>query len=420
MLTTENIDQWIVSQIIQLIGVEADSIIFPFLRLISILCLSFFIYLSVKGTLLKIIKNIIVKKNLKFGSYLVKHNLFSHSLKLLPIGIILNLSSEIGNFAISAIFYSVAYVSLIIVTCMLIYSILDATLDIVQHKGISKKLPVKSLVQLLKIIITIIGAIIVIAEAMGTSPAYLLSGLGAISAVLMLVFKDAILGLVAGFQLSAQKMVSVGDWIEMPNYNVDGDVIDISLTTVKVKNWDNTISTIPAYYLITESVKNWSFMATQGRRIKRSVSIDINSIKFIEETEISILKGINILKNYFETKELELTLHNKHIEKNSLSSINGRQLTNIGLFRLYIQRYLEEHSAINQELTLMVRQLAPNEKGVSLELYCFTKNTNWIHYENVQSDVFDHIFSIAPFFGIALHQSPTGKDFNGVNMQKAQ
>jgi miniconductance mechanosensitive channel len=238
------------------------------------------------------------------------------------------------------------------------------------------------------------------------------SGLGAVTAILLLIFKDAILGLVAGFQLSVNNMVMVGDWIEMPCRGADGDVIDVSLTTVKVQNWDKTITTIPTYSLISDSFKNWRGMSESGgRRIKRSLNIDLRTIQFADESLLNRFKGIRILGPYLEQKLSDIQQHNDDVGDDLSELINGRRLTNVGTFRAYCLAYLRNHPKIHtSHMTLLVRQLAPSEKGLPIELYAFANDIAWANYEDIQGDIFDHLLSILPEFQLSAFQEPSGAD----------
>ena len=249
---------------------------------------------------------------------------------------------------------------------------------------------------------------------MGQAPAILISGLGAMAAVLMLVFKDPILGLVAGIQLSANDMLRLGDWLEMPKYGADGAVTDIGLTTVKVQNWDNTITTIPTWSLVSDSFKNWSGMsASGGRRIKRSISIDTTSIHFLGEEEQQRLIQAKLLKPYLDSRSEEISKWNEEHSSGD-SVLNSRKMTNIGTFRAYLNEYLINHSRIRKDMTLMVRQLAPDTNGLPIEIYCFTNTVAWLEYEAIQADIFDHIFAVVEEFGLRIHQTPTGNDIRAL------
>jgi miniconductance mechanosensitive channel len=251
-----------------------------------------------------------------------------------------------------------------------------------------------------------------IAIVLNKSPLYFLTGLGALSAVLMLIFKDPILGFVAGIQLTANKMVARGDWLEMPKYDADGDVLEIGLTTVKVQNWDKTITTIPTYALISESFKNWRGMQESGgRRIKRFVYLDLGSIKFCTEEMLERFSRIQYITEYIERKKKEISEYNEAFQVDTSILVNGRHLTNIGTFRAYVTAYLKNHPMINQDMTFLVRQLAPTPQGLPLEIYVFCKDKIWANYEAIQADIFDHILAVVPEFDLRVFQEPSGGDF---------
>ena len=246
---------------------------------------------------------------------------------------------------------------------------------------------------------------------MDRSPLLFLSGIGAMTAVLLLVFRDTILSLVASVQLTGNDMIHVGDWIEMPKYGADGDVIDIALHTVKVQNWDKTITTIPTHALISDAFKNWRGMSRSGgRRIKRSLHIDVASVRFLEDTEIERLSQWALLRDYLSGKRDELAQWNATEGRNAAVNADIRRLTNLGTLRAYIEQYLRAHPKIHQGMTLLVRQLQPTDRGLPIELYCFTNTTEWNAYESIQADVFDHLFAILPELGLRAYQSPSGAD----------
>ncbi len=277
----------------------------------------------------------------------------------------------------------------------------------------SKNRPIKGFVEVVKIIVFCGAAIIMIAVLIDQSPLLLLSGLGAITAVLLLVFKDTILSLVASVQLSTQDMLRVGDWITMPDMGADGDVIDISLHTVKVQNFDKTITTIPTHRMVSDAYRNWRGMAEAGgRRIKRSLVIDQNSIRFLSADEVADLSRFKILKPYLERKRAEIERWNAAELKGEDAPVNARRLTNIGTLRAYIIAYLQWHERINDAFTLLVRQLEPGPQGLPIEIYCFTDTTVWAEYEGIQADIFDHMLSIVPEFDLRVFQTPTGLDLH--------
>ncbi|MDO5667093.1 MAG: mechanosensitive ion channel [Alcaligenaceae bacterium] len=274
-------------------------------------------------------------------------------------------------------------------------------------------LPIQGFQQTLKLVIAVITVILIISVLMGQSPGIVISGFGAMTAVLMLVFQNPIMGFVAGIQLSANNMLKVGDWLEMSKFGADGDVIEIGLTTVKVQNFDKTVTTIPTSALITDSFKNWSGMREAGgRRIKRQVFIDINSIRFISEEELHEMSGSRRLTAYLVSKTQEITEHNKEVTTEGLARfLDQRNMTNIGTFRAYIVAYLKQHPRVHKNMNIMVRQMQTTAEGVPLEVYCFTNTTVWAEYEGIQSDIFDHIFAVAHIFGLRIFQAPSGYDW---------
>ena len=263
-----------------------------------------------------------------------------------------------------------------------------------------------------KLIINLFGIIIIISILSNKSPLYLLSGIGALTAVLMLVFKDTILSFVSSIQITSNDLFKVGDWVEAPQFGADGDVKDIALHTVKIQNWDKTISIIPTHKLIDSSFKNWRGMSESGgRRIKRSINIDVNSIKFCTESMLERYEKFDLIKEYIKNKLSEIEGHNISKDVTHEALVNGRALTNIGTFRAYIFAYLKNHPKIHQDMTFLIRQLAPTENGVPIQIYVFINDTNWVNYESVQSDIFDHFLAIAPEFDLRVFQNPTGNDF---------
>ena len=312
----------------------------------------------------------------------------------------------------------IALIYMIAVTLLAIDRLLNAMVDILRSSSFGRDLPVKSVIQVLKLILYIIAAIAVVSLIIGRSPSLLLGGLGAMTAVLMLVFKDPILGLVAGIQLSTNRMLARGDWIEMPKYGADGDVLEVALTTVKVQNWDKTITTIPTYALITESFKNWRGMSESGgRRIKRAINIDMSSIRFCDQEMLDRFSKIQYITPYLEQKRQETASWNteRHVDPSDV--VNGRHLTNVGTFRAYIVAYLRNHPMIHQEMTFLVRQLAPTEHGLPIEIYVFSRDQEWSNYETIQADIFDHVLAIAPAFDLRVYQRPSGGDVRDLLLQ---
>ena len=278
--------------------------------------------------------------------------------------------------------------------------------------------PIKGYLQLVKLITYLFTAILIVAVLFNQDPLLLLSGLGAMTAVLLLVFKDTILSLVASVQLSTQDMLRVGDWIEMPQLNADGFAIDISLHTVKVQNWDRTITTIPTWRLINESFKNWRVMYESGRKIQRSLYLDQTSVRFLTDEECARLRRFALLDGYLGRKHTEIEAFNEKLSARGQDPINGRRVTNVGTFRAYVQAYIEAHEGIHTELFRLVRQRQPEPTGLPLEIYCYTAKTGWADYEGIQADIFDHLYAILPEFGLRVFQAPSGTDIRGLVLEK--
>ena len=290
-------------------------------------------------------------------------------------------------------------------------SALNAANDIYQTTSYSQHRSIRGYIQLIKILIYFVSAILIISIILERDPTVLIAGLGAMAAVLLLVFKDTILGFVASIQLSANDMLKIGDWIEMPSHRADGTVIDITLNTVKVQNWDRTITTIPTYALVSESFNNWKGMQESGgRRIKRAVYIDVTSIKFCDEEMLRKFSRYALIRDYVVEKEEEIRKHNSERMISEEDLISGRRQTNVGIFRKYLESYLRNSSRIRQDMTFLVRQLQPTDKGLPIEIYVFSSETAWALYENLQSDIFDHIFAVIPEFGLRVFQAPSGND----------
>jgi miniconductance mechanosensitive channel len=284
--------------------------------------------------------------------------------------------------------------------------------DIYTSLDISRGRPIKGYVQVFKLIIYLIGGIIIVSIFLGRSPLVLLSGFGAVTAIVLLIFRDTILSFVASLQITSNDLVRIGDWIEMPKYGANGDVVDIALHTVQVQNWDKTITVIPTHKLIDETFKNWrGMMKSGGRRIKRAIFIDLNSIKFCDEQLVERFKEYQLISDYVKQKQAELEQYNREHQVNTNVLVNGRRMTNIGTFRTYIDAYLRNNSKIHQDMTFMIRQLAPGPNGLPIEIYVFTKDTVWAHYEAIQADIFDHIFAVVSQFELKVFQNPTGRDF---------
>lgn len=377
---------------------------------VGVLVLAYMVNFFAKRILLSAVKVFVKKSRTKWDDVLTERKVFDRLSHIAPALVIYYLANifPTGQETIERL----VIVYIILVGVLVYDSFLNAVIDIYRTYEISKQKPIKGYIQVVKIVTYIFVIIFVISTLMDRSPLVLLSGLGAMTAILMLIFKDSILGLVAGIQLSFNDMVRIGDWIEMPQFGADGDVVDITLNTVMVQNWDKTISTIPAYAMISNSFKNWRGMSDSGgRRIKRSLYIDLNSIKFCTEEMIVRLKKIQYITDYIEKKKEELTQYNKGQNIDDSTFVNGRHMTNVGTFRAYIRAYLRNHPKIHKKMTFLVRQLKLTETGLPIEIYVFSNDQDWINYEGIQSDIFDHLLAVAPEFDLRLFQNPSGNDF---------
>lgn len=327
-----------------------------------------------------------------------------------PILLYILLPLAISNLGLLSFIQRICMIYIIAVFLKFISSLLTALFHVYSEKEQFRDRPLKGLLQTVQVILFFIGGIIIVSILIDKSPMVLLTGLGASAAVLMLVFKDSIMGFVSGIQLSANNMLRVGDWIQMPKYGADGTVIEVTLNTVKVRNWDNTITTIPPYALVSDSFQNWRGMQESGgRRIKRSIRIDMNSVKFCTPEMLAKYKKIQLLKDYIEETEKVIEDYNKEHGIDNSILVNGRRQTNLGVFRAYLTNYLKSLPTVNQDLTCMVRQLQPTEQGIPLELYFFSAIKAWVPYEGVQADVFDHVLAIIPEFDLHVFQNPTVK-----------
>ncbi|MFK7923098.1 MAG: mechanosensitive ion channel family protein [Bacteroidia bacterium] len=403
---------WILTQ-----GLEQSSADFLARALIFVLIivLSLIAYFLAKHFILKGLAAIISRTATQWDDVILKEKVFNRLVYLAP-AIVIYISISIpfvGYDGVIALINGLVLIYMIAMGILALNAFLNASLTIYTSYEVSNRIPIKGFIQVFKIIIYFTSGIFIISILLNKTPVYLFSSLGALTAVLMFIFKDAILGFVAGIQLSANRMVANGDWIEMPKYGANGDIIEIALTTVKVQNWDKTITTIPTYALITESFKNWRGMSESGgRRIKRSISMDMNTIQFCTEEMLDRFSKIQYISAYIEKTKTEMQENNKLEQVDNSSFVNGRRMTNIGTFRAYVKAYLINHPMINKEMTFLIRQLAPTEHGLPIEIYVFSKDQEWANYENIQANIFDHILAVVPEFDLRVFQDPSGRDFN--------
>ncbi|RZK89684.1 MAG: mechanosensitive ion channel, partial [Pedobacter sp.] len=291
---------------------------------------------------------------------------------------------------------------------------LNAVVSIMESSRKYADKPIRSYKQVAKIVFYIVGFVLILSIILNESPLYIFGGFGAVTAVFILVFRDPILGFVASVQMSAIDLVRVGDWITVEKYGADGEVTEINLTTIKVRNWDKTVTIVPSYAIVSESFKNWRAMEeSEGRRIKRHINIKISSIKFCDEDLINRLKSIDFLKDYLAETQLQIEMFNAENTVNPNNLVNGRHITNIGTFRVYAEKYLESNPYINTDLTFMVRQLQATENGLPIEIYVFSKEKALKKFEEVAADIFDHLLAAVPYFDLEIFQSPSGSDMRG-------
>lgn len=396
--------------------VEIDVLILLWLVLFTVL-LHFFLH----GFVLRLLTRVMDKAGRQWQQLFSGHRLFRR-VAFVAQGVILQIQAALwlDNSSILLRLITTATNQWILLFGLLaFFSMLNSLEKLTYGRATQTNFPIRGVIQTVKLLATVFVVVLAISQLMGKSPFIFLSGLGALSAVMMLVFKDPILGLVAGIQLSANDMLAVGDWLEMPKYGADGDVIDIGLTTVKISNWDKTITTIPTYALISDSFKNWRGMTEAGgRRIKRSVLIDVSSIRFLDDEMLQRLKKAELLGTYLEGKSKAIEHANSKKQIDMSVRLNGLRLTNIGTFRRYLLSYLQAHPDIHKTMTLMVRQLESSTDGLPIEIYAFTSTTNWSVYEDIQADIFDHLFAVLPDFGLRAHEAPTGHDVRALVEKK--
>ncbi len=364
----------------------------------------------VKWILFRFMKTIIQKQSPDMWKSLESFKVLNSAALILPLIIayvgVKNFITLNNQQNLHELIQNLIFIGLIIGFIQFINRILSFTLVEINRKYALNTALIRTAQQVIKIILFITGIISIISILINKSPVVILSSLGALTAILVLVFRDTILGLVASIQVTLLGIVKEGDWIEMPKYNADGNILDINISSIRVQNWDKTITTIPTYALVSEPVKNWKGMElSNSRRIKRSIHLDINSIKFCDEALLKNMRYVNYLSDYVEEAISEINTFNDR-QPNKHYPMNTRALTNIGLLRQYLYKYLENHQKINQKAIILVRQLQSDETGVPLEIYCFANTTNWVSYENIQSDIFDHIFSIIAFFELKIIQTP--------------
>lgn len=381
------------------------------LTFIAIILVAIVVHWITRIIVVKVIHRLVENTKTDWDDYLLKRKVFN-SLSHLTSAMVFYYSANFSQIPEVTNFISTfTNIYFVVIFVKVVSGVLNASNDIYLTTPYSANRSIKGYVQLIMILVYFIAAIFIIAFIFNKSPLYFLTGLSAIAAVLLLVFKDTILGFVASIQLSANKMLKPGDWIEMPKHNANGTVIDISLNTVKVQNSDKTIITIPTYSLVADSFQNWSGMEeSDGRRIKRSINIDMKSVRFCDDQMLDKFQKFKLIQSYVVEKQKEILEHNKKMGVEDELIFNGRRQTNLGIFRKYLEAYLMNRPEINKSMTIMVRQLQPSESGLPIEIYAYSQNKQLIEYESIQSDIFDHILAIIPEFGLRVFQAPSGND----------
>ncbi len=414
------IENWIASlnALLQKSGLSPKNadLVETLIILLLIFILSWIADKSAKKLLISTIKGYVKKSRNKWDDILLSYKFFHRLAHIAPALVVyLTIDYALDMPKLVGIIKTASVIYMILISLLVFDSFISSLHSIYLTFPVSREKPIKGYVQVLKLVLYFIGIIFIISVLTGTPAFKLLAGLGAMAAVLLLVFKDTILGLVASIQVSANNMVKPGDWITMPSRNADGTVLEITLNTVKVQNWDKTIVTFPTYSLVTEAFNNWKGMEESGgRRIKRSINIDMRSVRFLDPQLREKLRKIQLISDYIAQREEEINQFNKERNIDPTVPVNGRRMTNLGVFRKYIEAYLKQHPKINTGLTFLIRHLQPTETGIPMEIYVFSRDQEWAKYESVQADIFDHILASIPYFDLSVFQNPSGNDFRSL------
>ena len=367
-------------------------------------------HLLARRVLLRAMSHLIQASSTKLDDVLLHQGVLNRAALLLPVLVFYYGAEGLPGSTETAL--QVVNAALLMVVLLVAGAAVGALQEATADYDARTEVPIKSYAQIFKIVLYVIGVLMTVAVLTGRSPWVLLSGVGAVMAVVILVFRDTLLSLTASFTIASNRLVKVGDWIEVPTFGADGDVIDIALHTVKVQNWDKTITTIPTHKLVDVSFKNWRGMQDSGgRRIKRAIHIDMNSIRFCDAEMLQRFERFELIRDYLDSRQKEVEEHNAESRVDASELVNGRRLTNVGTFRAYVAAYLRSHPLIRQDMTFLIRQLAPAAQGLPLEIYVFTNTTVWADYEGIQSDIFDHLLAVVPRFGLRVYQEPAGSDF---------
>ncbi len=388
--------------------------------LVFLALISFLADYITRRIILSFVKTYVKKTKSTYDDVFLDRKVFDSIAHLVPALIIYySIPWVLSDVAISiSLLQKIIVIYMIAIVMIAVSRFLKGLEYIGLHSKRMEGKPVSSYTQVFIIINYIGGTILIISMIISKSPIAILTAFGAVTAVILLIFRDTILGLVASIHISANNMVKLGDWVSIEKYEADGNVIEINLTSVKIRNWDKTITTVPTYAFISDSFKNWRGMETMGiRRIKRSINIDISTIKFVADEMREQYTKFELIRNYVNSRQKEIDEYNHKVNADKKALINGRHMTNLGIFRRYIQNYLIKHSKIDQNEIVMVRHLQPNELGLPLEVYAFSNDTNWLNYEGIQADIFDHLLAAANKFGLRVFQNPSGTDLKNLNLK---
>ncbi|MBA7610925.1 MAG: mechanosensitive ion channel [Calditrichaeota bacterium] len=397
---------------------SAHPTIFQYLSVFGVIVFSYLAFVLTRKFILRPLRAIIKRSTTRLDDILLQEGVFRRLLYIVPALILYNFSYLVPQIETFLQRLFAAVIALILL--LTLGAFLSAVSEIYKSTVFARRLDIKSYIQVAKLLVYIFGTIVIISILSGRSPWLMLSGIGAMTAVLLLIFKDTILSFVASIQINSTDLVRVGDWIEVPAFGADGDVMDIALHTVRVQNWDKTITVIPTYKLLDSSFKNWRGMSRSGgRRIKRAIYIDVSTIRLCDEELLGRFEKFQLLTTYIREKREEVARYNQEHQVDTSQLINGRRLTNVGTFRAYVEAYLRSHPLIHQGMTLMVRQLDVGPTGLPIQIYAFTNDVRWENYEAIQADIFDHILAVVPEFDLRVFQEPTGRDFEKLSHLKS-
>ncbi len=394
---------------------SGHPIVWRTLAVLGVLLLSYLTYVIVRRYLLRLLARLVQRSQTRLDDVLFEKVVARRLAYLAPLLVAYYFAYLIPGY--ETIIQQVLLALMVWVLLISLGAFLNVMVDILKRLPFLKDKPIRGYVQLIKLFVYIAGAIIIFGQITGTSVVGLLSGLGAMTAVLLLVFRDTILSLVASIQIAANDLIRVGDWIEVRKHGADGTVTDIALHTITIQNWDKTITVIPTYRILEDTFVNWRGMEESGgRRIKRAIYIDITSVRFCDEELIRRFRKIHLLTGYVDQKLEELRAYNEKHNIDDSVLVNGRRMTNVGTFRAYVEAYLQHHPHIRQDMTLLVRQLPPGPQGLPIEIYAFTRTTAWKTYEAIQADIFDHLLAVIPEFDLRVFQIPSGADLERLRL----